>query len=311
MAGQTQMSVYRFFVNNMEWKSLYKSLFAILRIENNNAKVVGTGFAISNNPLCILTCNHVVGEGTEDNNGAIKYSITKRTDKLEEFDLRKAQISFIRAKKIFYKPERDLAILEIDPSINQDVSSKLSLKSVKSLKLDFRKETRSIGTHVEWMSTGTLGDLTLTPRFFRGNLVASYITNHNYEFMDSQQTKQTQTMNGVRLLEIDQLFIPGSSGSPLLNSRSGRVIGYVHGFKSWPIITNTTINYPAEIQENSINRNVKIKSKTPLVTSLSLAIDLRFIYPHLIENKFIPKNFTSKLKEVFNSTLSKVFSKNL
>lgn len=295
----------------MEWRSLYKNLFAILRIENNNAKVVGTGFAISNNPLYILTCNHVVGEGTEDNNGTIKYSITKRTDKLEEFDLRKAQISFIRAKKIFYKPECDLAILEIDPSINQDVSSKLSLKSVKSLKLDFREKTRSIGAHVEWMSTGTLGDLTLTPRFFRGNLVASYITNHNYEFMDSQQTKKTQTMNGVRLLEIDQLFIPGSSGSPLLNSRSGRVIGYVHGFKSWPIITNTTINYPAEIQENSINRNVKIKSKTPLVTSLSLAIDLRFIYPYLIENKFIPKNFTSKLKGVFSSTLSKTFSKNL
>ncbi|MFH0732983.1 MAG: serine protease [Candidatus Omnitrophota bacterium] len=282
----------------MNWKILYKSLFAILRVENNNAKVVGTGFVINTNPIYILTCNHVVGESTEDNDGVIKYSITKRTDKLDEFDLRSAQISFIRAKKVCRKPEYDLAILEVDPSTNKDVAAQLNLESVKSLQLDLGKQARGIGAHVEWMSTGTLGDLTLTPRFFRGNLVASYTTNHNYEFIGPQQAKQTQMMSGVKFLEIDQLFIPGSSGSPLLNSQSGRVIGYVHGFKSWPIMTNATINYPAEIQENSTNKNVKIKSQTPLVTSLSLAIDLQFIYSYLIENRFVSENFISKLKRI-------------
>lgn len=274
----------------MDWKILYKSLFAILRVENNNAKVVGTGFVINTHPIYILTCNHVVVKSTENNDSPIKYSITKRTDKLDEFDLRGAEITFLSAKRVFCKPEYDLAILEIDPSVNKEVASKLNLDSVKSLKFDFRDKARSIGTHVEWMSTGTLGDLTLTPRFFRGNLIAKYVTNHNYKFVGSQGNEQTQLMSGAKFFEIDQLFIPGSSGSPVINSRSGRVIGYVHGFKSWPIMTNTLIEYPAEIKDDSVSRNVKIRSKTTLVTSLSLAVDARFIYSYLQEQGFIKKD---------------------
>lgn len=273
----------------MNWQTLYKSLFAILRIENKIANVVGTGFVINTSPIYILTCNHVVGEGSENNNVSATYSITKRTDNIKAFDLTKVQISYLKVKKIFSKPELDLAILEIDTSVNKDIAKQLGLPNVKSLKLDFKSQPRIIGSHVEWMSIGTLGDLTLTPRFFRGNLVTSYKINYKYKFINPQRIEQEQIIKDAMILEIDQLFIPGSSGSPVINSRSESVIAYVHGFKSWPIMTNSTLEQPAQIKENLNVRNVNIKSKTTLVTSLSIAIDVRSIQKYLIENQFIQK----------------------
>lgn len=277
----------------MKWSNLYNSLFAILRIDTkliqNNAGIAGTGFVINTNPIYILTCNHVVGEGIQDNNGQIVYSITKRSDDDKEFDLRNIQISYMKVKKIFHKPELDLAILEIDPLINKDVAKKLKLDKIRALKLNFENKIRTIGSNVQWMSTGALGDLTLTPRFFKGNLITDYITDFNYKFKDSHGIEQVQAMKGTRLLEIDQLFIPGCSGSPLINSKCDCVIGYVHGFKSWPILTNSILDYDAEITENSITRKVKIKSQAPLVTSLSLAIDVRSVHEYLLEKGFLTK----------------------
>ena len=63
----------------MKFNDLYKSVFAILRIEGTQAKIVGTGFVINTNPIYIITCNHVVSEASENNDGSIKFSITKRS----------------------------------------------------------------------------------------------------------------------------------------------------------------------------------------------------------------------------------------
>lgn len=278
----------------MNWSNLYKSVFNILRIENNQAKVAGTGFVLNNKPIYILTCYHVVSEGTENNDGAIKYSITKRSgESLEKFDLRRGQISFLRAKKIICKPELDLAILEIDPSENEDVAEKLNLHRIKPLRSSFRSRARQIGSPVQWLSAGVLGDKTLTPRFFKGNIITGYITNQKYKFKNQQGESQEQVMEGIQLLEIDQLFVPGCSGGPVISSKNGKAIGYVHGFKSWPLMTNTIIKYDAEITEEDDNQsvNVNIKSKTPLVTSFSLAIDLRSIGKYLVDEKFLKNNF--------------------
>jgi len=278
----------------MELINLYESLFAILRIdttkEKDNAKIMGTGFVINTNPIYILTCNHVVSEAVQNNDGVITYGIIKRSDKVKEFDLRNVEISYLKAKKIFHKPEYDLAVLEIDPLINEKIAQKLGIpKHIKSLKINFCEKTRNIGTSVEWISAGILGDLTITPRFFKGRIVTKYITNHKYKFKNSQNEEQFQTMKGINLLEIDQLFLPGCSGSPVFSTKKKEVIGYVHGFKSWPIITNHVINYEAEISENSTIHKSHIKSKAILTASLSLAIDIKNVENFLREDKFITK----------------------
>ena len=84
-------------------------------------------------------------------------------------------------------------------------------------------------------------------------------------------------MDGVRLLEIDELFIPGSSGSPILNSVSDTVIGLVHGFRAWPVPTQNEISHDASISIGAHVQNANLKYKSNLITSLSLGIDLRSV----------------------------------
>lgn len=279
----------------MQWLDFYKSLFVILRIDRtqsrNNAKIAGTGFVINTDPIYVFTCNHVVSEGTQDNNSSIVYAIIKRSDETKEFDLRNVQISYLKAKKIFHKPEYDLAILEIDPSINEEIAQRLGIPDkIKALKINFCEKTRHTGSSVEWISAGTLGDLTLTPRFFKGSVVTRYIKDHRYKFKNPRGDEQSQLMKGISLLEIDQLFLPGCSGSPVISTKKKEVIGYVHGFSSWPIPTSRRINYEAEILENSSSRNVNIKSRAMLVASLSLAIDVKNVEDFLIQNNFVQKS---------------------
>jgi len=271
----------------MEFRELYRSVFAILRIEGQNARVAGTGFVINTNPIYILTCHHVVSDGTEQNNGTVRYSITKRTDNFDEFDLRQAQISFYRARRIVFNPEADLAILEIDSAENQQVFDQLNIGNSPELDLSFDAADRTPGADIEWLSTGAVGDSSLTPRFFKGNLITRYRINQNYTFRNNQGVNITQLMDGIHLLEVDKLFIPGSSGSPILDVESERVIGYVHGFRSWPIMTNSLISHLVELTENTNTRNANLRYNIPLATSLSLGIDLRSVETYLRENHFI------------------------
>ena len=272
----------------MLFKDFYKSVFAILAVrEPGVAKVVGTGFVIKAHPLRILTCNHVVGEGTTENNGVVRYSITKRSDNFEDFDLRQVEVSFLRATRITHKPEFDLAILDIDPSENEEIARKLGVENIAALELSFSPVDRQLGADVEWLSTAASGDLTLTPRFFRGNIVSRYVNNHRYQFINSQQVDAPQTITGATLMEVDKLFIPGSSGSPILNSNSDKVIGYVHGFRSWPIQTGTEINQQVELTEENTSKIVSLKQKLPLITSLSLGIDVQTIESYLRETDLL------------------------
>ena len=271
----------------MKFNDLYKSVFAILRIEGTQAKIVGTGFVINTNPIYIITCNHVVSEASENNDGSIKFSITKRSDSFEVFDIRNAKISFLAAKKVICKPEFDLAILEIDPNINKDIANQLDIDNIRRLELSFDEKDRELGSSVEWLSTAASGDLSLTPRFFKGNLVTNYISYNRYKFKNAQGIEIEQIMIGANILEVDQLFIPGSSGSPIIDSNSSKVIGYVHGFKSWPILTAAEIVQEVEITENEEIKKVKMKYGAPLIASLSLGIDLRTVAAFLQELNLI------------------------
>lgn len=271
----------------MNFNQLYKSVFAILRFEGQNGTVSGTGFVISVNPIKILTCHHVVSDATEHNDGNVKYSITKNSNNGGDFDLRNGGIHFLRVSRITNVPNLDLAILEVDFDENRDIFFELGLGDAPPLELSFNKADRMPGSAVEWLSTAAAGDITLTPRFFKGNLIASYIADNSYSFAAPNGQPTMQLMSGVHLLEVDMLFIPGSSGSPIIDVASNRVIGYVHGFKSWPIPTNTEVQHPFTLTDEQGLRTVNLKYNKPLMASLSLGIDLRAIEGYLNENNVI------------------------
>ncbi len=263
----------------MSFTALYPSVFGILRIDTslkqNNAGIAGTGFVIGLDPLRILTCFHVVCEGTPANDGKIQYSITKRSDSLEDFDLRKVEISFLKVSAVSTYPELDLAILEVDPSTNLDVSTKLGIPSVAPVALSMDSAERQPGRDVHWISTAGTGDVTLTPRYFKGHIISKYKTQHGYSYTNLAGANAQQIMPDIDMIEVDKLFIPGVSGSPVVDTLSGKVIGYVHGFRSWPIPTASEVTQGVEIIEGTKKRSVQMKSLVPLVASLSLAIDLR------------------------------------
>jgi len=270
-------------------QDLFESEFAVLRIQGNQAKVAGVGFVIQQSPIRILTCYHVVSEGTEPNEGSVTYAIARRTEATNEIDVRKAIVSWLKIKRILFKPEYDMAVLEIDPQTNEGVAEKLLLKESKPLTLSFDSSQRSIGSPVTWLTTAAQGDLTLTPRLFTGSVVANYLADERYSYQSNSGKIAQQVIPGARMLEVDKLFIPGASGSPILNSHIMQVIGYVHGYRTFALNSNIEVIEDVEIREESAFRKEKLKYKPPLMTSVSLGIDLRTAEGYLAKEGYTAK----------------------
>lgn len=269
-------------------QDLFASEFAIVRIENRQAHVAGVGFVIHQAPLQLLTCYHVVSQGTETNDGQVIYAIARRTGPTNEIDVRRVTWVWLRIKHMQFKPEYDLATLAIDPAIDPPVADKLDLKNSKPLTLSFESRDREIGTMVTWLTTAAQGDLTLTPRLFTGNVVANYTTDETYSYQSNGNVNK-QVIVGAKMLEVDKLFIPGSSGSPILNADTRQVIGYVHGYRAFALGSNIDMTEDVEIGADSTWTKEKLKFRPPLVTSVSLGIDVRTAHPYFVQEGYVEK----------------------
>jgi Trypsin-like peptidase domain len=269
-------------------QDLFESEYAILRLRGNQVNVAGVGFVIKQAPIRIFTCNHVVSEGTEQNNGPVVYAIARRIEPTNDIDIRKTTFSYLRIKRIVFKPEYDIAVLEIDPKIDEPIAERLRIGESKPLTLNLDSSQRSIGSAVTWLTTAAQGDLTLTPRVFTGNIVANYITNEKYSYSSSGQMID-QVISGARMLEIDKLFLPGASGSPILNSGTKQVIGYVHGYRAFALNSNIDVTEEVEMGDATELRGQRLKYKPPLVTSVSLGIDLRTAGSYLVGEGYVPE----------------------
>jgi hypothetical protein len=272
----------------MHFNELHHSVFAIIRTENQFSRVAGTAFVIRQDPILLITCYHVVSDGTNLNNGPVQYSIGKGTDEFDLLDLRSLNFSSLRIAEITSNPGIDMAILRIDPAEDPAMAQALALADVEPLPLSFSIDHRLPGAPVEWLSTAGSESLPFVPRFFRGHLVSRYRMDQHYTYLNAQGQPVKQTMAGIHLLEVDHLFIPGVSGSPLLERESSRVIGYVHAFSSWGIPTQSSFSQAVEIVDtNNQSSKVTLKNNLPMVACLSLAIDIRSAYDWLLENSFI------------------------
>ena len=270
-------------------QELFESEFAILRLQGNQARVAGVGFVIHQAPTRILTCYHVVSEGTELNDGPVSFGIARRTEEANETDTRRVTWGWIKAKHLQFKPEYDMAILEVEPQANPQVAEKLHLTRSRPLHLNLDKSRRAIGSPVTWLTTAFQGDLKLTPRLFTGAIVANYIADEKYSYQTSAGSKTEQVIAGARMLEVDKLFIPGASGSPILNAQTMEVIGYVHGYRTFALSSNVEVVEDVEIGEQSELKKQKLKYRLPLVTSLSLGIDLRTAERFLVDEGYVAK----------------------
>jgi hypothetical protein len=102
-----------------------------------------------------------------------------------------------------FKPEYDMAILEVEPQANPQVAEKLHLTRSRPLHLNLDVSRRVIGSPVTWLTTAFQGDLKLTPRLFTGTIVANYIADEKYSFQTAAGSKSEQVIAGGRILEVD------------------------------------------------------------------------------------------------------------
>lgn len=124
----------------MQFHEFYKSVYAIMRIENGNGRLVGTASVISAKPVQLLTCHHVVSEANATNSAPVHYSITKRSDQGIDFDLRNASAAWLHVSAI---------ALGIDVRSSQNFIRQQLLT----------KKDRSRGSTRRVWRTGTVGQL--------------------------------------------------------------------------------------------------------------------------------------------------------
>lgn len=261
-------------------QSLYDSEFTILRKEGDQVRPVGMGFVIRLSPLTIVTCYHVVAEGVESNSGNIVYFIARRPEDGFEPDVStKKNLVGLHAKRLVFKPEYDLAILEVDPTEDPETSSKLHVAESRSLTLNFESSQRVLGTEVMWLTTAAGPGVAYAPRLLIGNIAASYTTNQSYNVKIPTGSLKTIVMPNVHMYEIDKVFMPGASGSPIVNTATEEVVGYVHGVHAVEIPSDTELRLALGL----------LRSPIPMITPVSLGVDVRSSEKYLKESGYVPK----------------------
>jgi hypothetical protein len=117
--------------------------------------------------------------------------------------------------------------------------------------------------------------------------VANCVTNETYSFKGISGVSTNQTMVGVNMFEVDKLFIPGASGSPIVNVATNKVIGYVHGYRSSKI--PSSIRVTENIQLIPGLWTIKMNRELLMSSTLSIGVDLRNAESYLKEMGFVSK----------------------
>jgi S1-C subfamily serine protease len=176
--------------------------------------IFGSGFFVSSKIL--LTCAHVINNPANPHVDGDRYGLVSTTDTTTTaWEVKNA----ILGKNVWLYPDCDLALLEVDGE-----------QSRSYLPLDYNDVP--IGTEI-----GVAGypipnvqmvngnpHVTLIYRVARNVLTATYKSTFN--------TILGTTLTDIPTLEVNFLFVPGNSGGPIFSAENGRVIGFVHGFRT-------------------------------------------------------------------------------
>lgn len=282
------------FNSQKAYRHLIRSVVAIVYVEkiaqpNNQVRInwnaLGTGFFIT--PNHILTAGHLFKDAMTID--PVKFGILRRNiSSGKSNSLKEAQLIHVAAKRIVIKRELDVAILEFDNSKNEQLFKDAGMWPIKPLALDFQSE-RNIGETVYWLGMA-VNDATATPRFFTGQITSAYINDSNYNVAKEGGGETRFSAKDKEILEINNFFLPGCSGSPVLSHNKKSVIGFVHGYGAWPIglTPGGEIEVPnVEMEKSGNKEKIKLKMRPPVVGALSRAFDIRTVEKFLKEESIL------------------------
>lgn len=180
--------------------------------EGKAARALGTGFFIA--PRVFITCDHVVNPVNDRHQPGDSYllvaNLTGRSGKL--YRIERPELN----KDINLFPNLDLAVLRVrSADANQPYCA-----------LEYGDVWEGQGIGVVGYPLAELrainGNLALNAvlyRAARGCITALYTTNDG-------------ALVDVPCIEVNFLFVPGNSGGPVFSVDTGRVLGYVRGYRA-------------------------------------------------------------------------------
>jgi hypothetical protein len=182
------------------------------------AKALGTGFFVAQN--IFITCNHVMNDPSDPHQPGDSYTLvanlTGNSGTL--YGLPNPQIG----TDINLFPNLDLAVLKIPTAQQAQPFAALEYGGVYE-----GEDIGVVGYPLPELRVinGNLQFDSLIYRASRGYVTGKFTAN-----FDALPT--SPAMQNVPVLEVNFLFVPGNSGGPVFAAETGRVIGFVRGYKT-------------------------------------------------------------------------------
>lgn len=241
------------------------AVFAIIRLRPEPQGgfrywVLGSGFFVSSKIL--LTAAHVLTSPANPHIDGDRYELISRTQTTQTvWSVQNAIIG--NNVHIFH--DTDLGLLSVDGN-----------ESRSYLPLEYGDI--SVGTEIGVAGypapnvqtvNGIVDFGGLIYRVAKNVLTATYVTNFN--------TNTGANLTNIPAIEVNFLFVSGNSGGPIFSASNGRVLGFVHGFRSYKIEEKVETAAPTLVLPPGVN-NPYILSNSAVY---SVGIGLGRVRTHL------------------------------
>jgi hypothetical protein len=199
------------------------TVFSVIRLRpaangTFDCSALGSGFFVSHD--IFLTCHHVANSVAAPHVDGDTYRLVSLTDSKGAGGVH--QIGNVKVGETLHLfPDSDLALLRCVGRTDQP------FVALEYGDVAIGREIGVAGYPVPQLLPGPNGDLAYNGLIFRvarGVLTSTYSTTINSD--------QGTALQDAPVLEVNFLFVPGNSGGPVFDAGTGRVMAFVHGYRT-------------------------------------------------------------------------------